>query len=331
MKIIITFLTIFILTNPIKAQVEWVQQIHSSSNTVGEYGSIITDGSNNYMIGWFGSSLFLPNDTLYADGRSDIFIAKFDANGNNLWGKRIGGNSNSTNDSENARGVFDPVNNCIYLVGHFVNFISFGGAGTLYGYSDIFLAKMDLNGNFIWAKKGGGNGFDNARLYINPTGKIHLITESSDSAHFDNYHIGPGRALVTYDTDGNCLSAEVKCSYSIHDNTYIALNFIGKDIIYSGTFEANSLLLDTATISNQGNYDAFIARADSTGKIMWLHHFGTEERESIYEVNINHNNNITFTAIFSDTLDFLGSNLPITGYDIVLSNIDENGNLIPSN
>jgi hypothetical protein len=53
---------------------------------------------------------------------------------------------------------FDSVNQCIYITGHFVNQITFPGLTTLFGYSDIFLAKMDLNGNFIWAKKAGGFG-----------------------------------------------------------------------------------------------------------------------------------------------------------------------------
>jgi hypothetical protein len=57
-----------------------------------------------------------------------------------------------------AYAAFDSVNQCIYLSGHFVNQITFPGLTTLFGYSDIFLAKMDLNGNFIWAKKAGGFG-----------------------------------------------------------------------------------------------------------------------------------------------------------------------------
>jgi hypothetical protein len=323
-----TFLTVLVLTSSLKAQVQWAKQIQSSSNTDSERGRIITDGQNNYIIGDFGSALYLPNDTLNANGINDIFIAKIDANGNNLWCKNIGGNSNSTLDGEYAKGAYDPVNNCIYLAGHFVNFISFGAAGTLYGNSDIFLVKMDLDGNFIWAKKGGGNGYDDAQVYVNPYGKIYLVTQSRDSAYFDNYHIGPGGGIVTYDSNGNCLSAEVKYTYSFIDNNVISLNFIEKDLIFTGSVVSNNFTIDTANFSSAGDKDAFIARADSTGKIKWLHHFGSESRESIYEVNINHNNNITFTVGVSDTLDFLGNILPISGWDILLSTIDENGGLI---
>jgi hypothetical protein len=328
MKIITTILAMLVLTNSIIAQVQWAKQIQSSSSTYTEKGSLVSDGTNNYIIGTFASGLYLPNDTLNANGINEIFIAKFDANGNNLWSKNIGGNSNSTLDGEYAKGAYDPINNCIYLAGHFVNFISFGAAGTLYGYSDIFLAKMDLDGNFMWAKKGGGNGYDDAQVYVNPYGKIYLVTQSRDSAYFDNYHIGPGGAIVTYDSNGNCLSAEVKYTYSFIDNNVISLNFIEKDLIFTGSVVSNNFTIDTANFSGVGDYDAFIARADSTGKIKWLHHFGSEGRESIDEVNINSNKNITFSAVVSDTLDFLGNNLPISGWDILLSTIDENGSLI---
>jgi hypothetical protein len=173
----------------VNAQVQWAKQINSSSTTFGPNGSIITDGTNNYMIGKFGNLLYLPNDTLSVSGNDDIFIAKFDANGNNLWSKRLGGNSNSTMDSENANGVYDPVCNCIYLTGHMVNWIDFiPGVGTISGGSDIFLAKMDLDGNFIWAKKAGGLGHDGAQVHVNPSGKIYLTTQSTDSAYFDSFH-----------------------------------------------------------------------------------------------------------------------------------------------
>jgi hypothetical protein len=101
------------------------------------------------------------------------------SNGNNIWSKTIIDPSNTTEDGEIAFAVFDSVNQCIYLAGHFVNQITFPGLTTLFGYSDIFLAKMDLNGNFIWAKKAGGFGLgcDYSSL-CKPFGKIYLVTHS---------------------------------------------------------------------------------------------------------------------------------------------------------
>lgn len=316
------------MTNLAIAQVQWAKQIYSSSTTYGEYGSIITDGINNYMIGKFGNNLYLPNDTLSADGRNDIFISKFDANGNNLWSKRIGGNSNSTEDSEDANGVYDSVNNCIYLSGHFVNYISFGAAGTLYGNSDIFLAKMDLNGNFIWAKKAGGLGYDQAQVYVNPYGKIYLVAQVSDSAYFDSFHIGHGGALVTYDNNGTCLSAEVKYNSDIFsDYNFVGVNFMNKDVIYFGSFISSSFNIDNITMLSNGGYDGFVALADSSGNINWAQQIGGTSIDFIGNIAISSNGDIFVTGGLADSIDFFGQNISNTGNDIFIAKVNSSGNL----
>jgi hypothetical protein len=100
MKKIIFILVYIISCNFTSAQVQWAKQIHSNSSSFNEWGNIISDGNNNYMIGKFGSELYLPNDTLYASGMSEIFIAKFDGNGNNIWSKTLMDPSNTTEDGE---------------------------------------------------------------------------------------------------------------------------------------------------------------------------------------------------------------------------------------
>jgi hypothetical protein len=327
MKNLILILVYIFSVTITSAQVQWAKQIHSNSSSFNEWGNIISDGNNNYMIGKFGSELYLPNDTLYASGMSEIFIAKFDSNGNNIWSKTLMDPSNTTEHGEYGYAAFDSVNQCIYLSGHFVNQITFPGLPTLFGYLDIFLAKMDLNGNFIWAKKAGGFGLSNdrAQVYVNPYGKIYLTAQSSDSCYYDNFHIGPGGAVVTYDTDGNCLSAEVKYNYNLVNQNFVFLDFIEKDIIYYGEYITSSFHLDTVSFTSMGDYDAFIARADSTGKIKWVHKIKSLGRETIDKISINNNNDIILTCAMQDSLNFAGNPLTAIGYDIFFSTLNENG------
>ncbi len=329
MKKIIFILVYIISCNFTSAQVQWAKQIYSNSSSFNEWGNIISDGNNNYMIGKFGSELYLPNDTLYASGMSEIFIAKFDGNGNNIWSKTLMDPSNTTEHGEYGYAAFDSVNQCIYLSGHFVNQITFPGLPTLFGYLDIFLAKMDLNGNFIWAKKAGGFGLSNdrAQVYVNPYGKIYLTAQSSDSCFYDNFHIGAGGAIVTYDTDGNCLSAEVKYNYNLVNQNFVFLDFMGKDIIYYGEYITSSFTLDTVSFTSMGDYDAFIARADSTGKIKWVHKIKSLGRETIDKISINNDYDIILTCAMQDSLNFAGNPLTANGYDILLSTLNENGNI----
>jgi hypothetical protein len=68
-------------------------------------------------------------------------------------------------------------------------------------------------------------------------------------AIYDNFHIGPGGAIVTYDTDGNCLSAEVKYNYNLVNQNFVFLDFMGKDIIYYGEYITILLTLDTVSFT----------------------------------------------------------------------------------
>lgn len=329
MKNLVLILLYIICYDITSAQVQWAEQIYSNSNSENEWGNIISDGTNNYMIGSFGGELRLPNDTLYASGMSEIFIAKFDENGNNIWSKTLIDPSNTTEHGELGFAAFDSVNQCIYIAGNFVNQITFPGLTTLFGYLDIFLAKMDLNGNFIWAKKAGGFGLsdDRAQIYVNPYGKIYLVSQSTDSCYYDNFQIGSGGAIVTYDTDGNCLSAEVKFNTNIVNKNFVHLGFIGKDIIYYGAYITNSFILDTVSSTNLGDYDAFIARADSSGRIKWVHKIASEGFEYVSKIYIHNNNDITLTCAINDSINFIGNLLSANGYDIVLSSLNENSTL----
>jgi hypothetical protein len=316
------------MTNLSTAQVEWAKHIYSSSNTNGEYGYTITDGTNNYIVGKFSGVLYLPNDTLYALGSEDIFIAKFDINGNNIWSINIGGSSTSTNDTEYANAVYDPVNNCIFLSGHFVNNCYFPGLGYITGNSDIFLARMDLNGNFIWAKKAGGIGNDKGKVYVNPFGKIYLLAQCTQSASFDGFNVSAGGILATYNSDGTCLSSEVKFNLnSGNGSNFVFLDFIQNDLVFYGEFISSSFEIDTSNFNSQGDYDAFIARADSTGKVKWIHKIQSHSLEMITSICIKENNDICLVGTFSDSLNFAGTYLNFSAYDIMIASIDQNGNL----
>jgi hypothetical protein len=82
------------------------------------------------------------------------------------------------------------------------------------------------------------------------------------------------------------------------------LDFIGKDIIYYGSFITILLTLDTVSFINLGDYDAFIARADSTGKIKWVHKIRSSGIEAINKIKINNNNDIILTFTMKDSLNF---------------------------
>ncbi|MEZ4889227.1 MAG: SBBP repeat-containing protein [Crocinitomicaceae bacterium] len=80
-----------------------------------------------------------------------MFIAKLDANGNYLWAKSAG---ESSLDFGFSIAVDNQGNS--YVTGRFRGSVAFGSTTlATYGSLQIFITKLDTNGNFLWAKQAG--------------------------------------------------------------------------------------------------------------------------------------------------------------------------------
>jgi len=119
-----------------------------------------------YVSGSFNSdTLIIGNDTLFCSSHSypyedDVFIAKYDNNGNAKWAKQAGGVELDQGTCMHVDG-----NNNIFIGGFFDNAYIVFGNDTLFNYNsnggeDLFIVKYDTTGNVIWAKSSGGNGSD---------------------------------------------------------------------------------------------------------------------------------------------------------------------------
>jgi hypothetical protein len=72
----------------------WSKSFGGSDHDYGSSVSVDSSG-NVYITGWFkSSSIDFGGGALTNAGSGDIFLAKFDSNGNHLWSKRFGGSSN---------------------------------------------------------------------------------------------------------------------------------------------------------------------------------------------------------------------------------------------
>src|SRR5690606_28763621 len=89
---------------------------------------------------------------LTSNGSSDVFIQKLDVSGNFLWAKSFGGGPSS---SAAAFSITIDNNGNIYTTGRFWATVDFDpGVGvynlTSNGRHDIFIQKLDVNGDFLW-------------------------------------------------------------------------------------------------------------------------------------------------------------------------------------
>ena len=159
MKALKSFIILLFLINesPLNAQTQswqWARLINDTGD-VSLYCNITAlPNGDNISIGSFtGKTNASVTHTLLSNGGFDICLVKRNSAGTVLWAKRFGGLANDYGHSI----CLDKMGNII-IGGRFNQSITFGS--TLLssnGSDDIFLAKLDPNGNPIWANSYGGS------------------------------------------------------------------------------------------------------------------------------------------------------------------------------
>ena len=124
----------------------------------------IDANGNSIVIGRFvGSVDFDPGPVVVAYssiGENDIFLAKYDNNGNYLWAHVFG----SVGD-DHGNSVSVDTNGDILITGQYSYDVDFDTGPLVYNLKgvfdrDIFICKYNSSGNFIWAKSLGSSTFE---------------------------------------------------------------------------------------------------------------------------------------------------------------------------
>ncbi|NQV17956.1 MAG: SBBP repeat-containing protein [Armatimonadetes bacterium] len=125
---------------------EWQWAIQAGGILADEGRSItVDDAGNSYITGTFGGTATFGSYTLYSSGENDIFVAKMDAIGIWQWAIQAGGISD---DSGYGITIDDAGNS--YVTGYFKDTATFGSYTLASsGWEDIFVAKIDTNGNWL--------------------------------------------------------------------------------------------------------------------------------------------------------------------------------------
>ena len=148
-------------------KITW-EKIYSS----GEINSIISIPEGGYLLVGNGSS---PSGN-----SSDILIIRIDENGNQIWEKKFGGDLR-----DNGIKIVKQGNGFI-VCGDTKSDNSGNKTTTNKGYTDIWVLKIDINGNKIWEKNLGGE-FDDyfKSVLIGDDESIYVLSESGSGVSGD--------------------------------------------------------------------------------------------------------------------------------------------------
>jgi hypothetical protein len=217
---------------------QWVRQLGS---TEYEYaGHVATDSLGNvYLGGRTGGDLFGLNA-----GASDSFVAKFDADGNLLWGRQLG----TTAEEQGLQVATDREGNV------FFSGITWGDlGGPLAGSYDSFVGKYSANGDLLWLNQFGSINADECHgVTVDGAGSVYV--GGATWGNLGGPNAGLSDAFVTkYDQDGNFM-------WTFQFGTTETDWGNGLSADESGNVYLSGLTSGSLGGLNAGSYDAFIAK-----------------------------------------------------------------------
>ena len=138
--------------NPIPVQFGGLKTFGVASSSAREVQ--VDQAGNVYVTGSSGAAF---DGQTFSGGESDVFLVKFSAAGELLWTRLFGSVGN-----EVGIKVVPTTNGNVFVAGTTTGslFAEHLDASNLSGRADLFLTKLDADGNQLWGKQFGSNGVD---------------------------------------------------------------------------------------------------------------------------------------------------------------------------
>jgi len=336
------FYTLFILllcgmaTFP-QEQVNWAWWAKSAGGSIDDRGqSITTDvAGNTYITGSFTSpTITFGSTTLTNTGSSDILIVKYDPNGNVLWAKSAGGQSDDI-----SRSITTDASGNIYITGYFCSSaLVFGNITLVTGGRAIFIAKFDTNGNVLWAKSAGGSYDCGNSIATDISGNVYITGDFTDQITFGNITLndsGDGDIFIAkYDSEGNVIWAKSAGGGCIEYSDCITIDASG-NIYITGCYSSRTITFGNITLINPiGGSNIFIVKYDFEGNVLWAKNSEGTLNDYAIGIAIDIVGNAYITGYFySSTIVFGNTTLTNAGGnnespDIFIVKYDPNGNML---
>lgn len=306
---------IFVLKLNANGKMLWAR---SGGGLSHDYGTdIAVDSSGHaYITGYYRTSAVFGNTTLTASSNYDLFVAKLHSNsGAFLWAKGSQGNSNAY-----AYGIAVDSSNDVYLTGYFNAQINFGTTSlSTEGSSDIFLAKMDRNGNAIWAQRYGGVGTQIvSAMQLDASGNIYLAGRFNNTATFGTTtHTSQGSndifvfkvnktGNMQWSFAGGGKGSEQAFSLAVDRNGSV---YVGGQFDTTATF-------GNKTIITYGYTDMCVIKLSSAGAVQGVISGGGRSTEYPRGLWFDTNGNLLVTGQFPNQVRFGDSIIP-NGYYVL--------------
>ncbi|WP_460473558.1 Ig-like domain repeat protein, partial [Emticicia fontis] len=205
----------------------------------------------------------------------------------------------------------------VYVTGYFNNSVTMRATTlTSSGADDIFLAKYDVAGNLLWARKAGGTTSDRAYGIAVSGSGVYVTGIFSGTASFNTpasvstYEVtsaGGGDIFVAKYTDAGEIQW-VRRAGGANDDIGNGITTLGTDVYVSGYFESTANFntpsnAGSNSITSDGDRDLFIAKFSDSGAYQWAKRAGGTNSDIGNKI-VATATDVYLTGSFSGTANF---------------------------
>ena len=253
---------------------------------------------------------------LTSTGGASAFIAKYSQDAALVWVRGIFGDDDAVGHDV----VVDDLG-YVGVVGVFQGTADFDPSGvvlqeTSKGEEDIFLIRLDPNGNYDWHWKGGSNQSDSGEsIAVGPDNHLYITGSFENDMAFDP---APSKIVLSSDGEDDAFVARFT-SYGVvlwargwgggGDDSGYAVGVDSNGRVYTvGTFEGHDVDLDPtwtgSEFSSAGKEDIFLTVLEKDSSWRWSTRFGGAGHDQVTDLVVTPSGAFYMTGRFDVTADF---------------------------
>lgn len=313
----------FICQYSFNRSLNWAVSFGSSNGNELIRNITIDNVGNVYATGQFQNTVDFDPDTSssihFSNGSDDVFVVKYDQQGNHLWTKTFGGSSED-------RGLYIEThpNGTILISGYYRGNVDFdpstlqdirsGNSG-----ENAFITALDTNGSYLWTntyKSSSNHSYINRgySINVNNQGDILFCGSFVGNTDFD-----PSNNFMTYSSNGGedafltklspngsmiwtkswggyseCIPTDVKTDQN--DNIYVSG-------LFRSSVDFNPDVNTSLTRLSNGHRDMFISKFDTNGVLLWNRTVGSVSADALAQISIDNDGFVFGTGYFYTSFD----------------------------
>ncbi len=308
-----------------KGKLIWAKKIGGTS--IDCVHSIQLDSKGNvYLCGQYRETCRFDEKQITTTSFADNFIAKYSGEGSLLWVKPISAN---TKNKKSVLAIDDDDN--IYYAGSFYKKLELENK-KLYSKSgsDIFISKIDPNGNLIEILKIGGLGHQELKtIKCDQQGQVYIAGSFDNEIEFGEQTIQSyGKRDIFIARIDSSEIRWIKQAGGNYDDFADNIAINNNEIYISGSFTQNALFENKILIS-EGVLDAFLASYDLNGKLQWVQKYGGAANEYVNSMLVA-KDNIYLSGSYRGNIQKKNYELKSDQFskDVYLTKFDKKGNYL---